>query len=105
MTTLPDARPRGATNPMISKQQSNGAVRTTVRVSVTVSVAQVLVYGVPGAGKSFTARRLASDFGFRFCEGDEWLPEDMCRTPAPCDTSWHKKLRGTRCARFEEEET
>mmetsp|Transcript_38187 Transcript_38187/g.75726 ORF Transcript_38187/g.75726 Transcript_38187/m.75726 type:complete len:197 (+) Transcript_38187:52-642(+) len=34
-------------------------------------------FGLPGAGKSFCGRLMEREFGYRFHEGDAWLPEDL----------------------------
>ena len=40
------------------------------------------MYGLPGAGKSFVARRFAQQHGFYFHDGDDDLPPDMRHTIA-----------------------
>jgi gluconate kinase len=37
----------------------------------------LVFFGLPGAGKTFAARRLAARRGFHFHDGDEELPDDM----------------------------
>mmetsp|Transcript_7103 Transcript_7103/g.21902 ORF Transcript_7103/g.21902 Transcript_7103/m.21902 type:complete len:220 (-) Transcript_7103:1005-1664(-) len=37
----------------------------------------LFLYGSPGSGKSTVAQWLAEHRGFRYAEGDGWLPEDM----------------------------
>lgn len=35
------------------------------------------VFGLPGAGKTFLGKVLEREVGYRFLEGDTWLPEDL----------------------------
>jgi gluconate kinase len=42
-----------------------------------VSSALVVMFGLPGAGKSYVARRFAALHGVHFHEGDDDLPADM----------------------------
>jgi gluconate kinase len=40
----------------------------------------LILFGLPGAGKSYAGRLLAADFGFHFHESDDDIPEDYRRT-------------------------
>jgi gluconate kinase len=39
----------------------------------------IILFGLPGAGKSFAGQLLATDFGFVFHEADEDIPDDYRR--------------------------
>ncbi|KAJ1445705.1 hypothetical protein M885DRAFT_578763 [Pelagophyceae sp. CCMP2097] len=45
--------------------------------AILQGAADVFVYGPPGAGKSWIGRFLADERGFRFEDGDQWLPKDL----------------------------
>ena len=42
--------------------------------------ALIYLFGLPGTGKSHVGRLLASRFGFRFADADDWLPDEMLQT-------------------------
>lgn len=37
----------------------------------------IILFGLPGAGKSFTGRLMESVFGYTNIDGDQYLPQDM----------------------------
>ncbi len=37
----------------------------------------IILFGLPGAGKSFTGRILEDAYGYMYIDGDQYLPEEM----------------------------
>lgn len=51
----------------------------------------IILFGLPGAGKSFTGRILERKFGYTYIDGDHYLPDEMktaLQNNLPVTESW-----------------